>query len=60
MADLYSKIAGSYDKPSSAELDNLSVIEERFKKANTDFAKLKKKAKVVDLQLKTFDEFLNE
>lgn len=60
MADLYSKIASSYDKPSSAELENLSIIEERFKKANVDFVKLKKKAKTVDLQLKTFDEFISE
>ncbi len=60
MADLYSKIASSYDKPSSAELENLSIIEERFKKANVDFVKLKKKVKTVDLQLKTFDEFISE
>ncbi|RLD28934.1 MAG: hypothetical protein DRI75_05175 [Bacteroidetes bacterium] len=60
MADLYSKIAGSYDKPSSAELENLSIIEERFNAAKTDFAKLKKKSKFKDLQLKTFDEFINE
>lgn len=60
MADLYSKIAGSYDKPSDAELDNLVVIEDRFNKAKKDFEKLKKKAKVDDLELKTFDEFINE
>ena len=33
MADLYSKIADSYDKPSNAELESLAVIEERFEKA---------------------------
>ncbi len=60
MADLYSKIAGSYDKPTANELDNLSIIEERFDKAKTDFAQLKKKVKFADLQLKTFDEFINE
>lgn len=60
MADLYSKIANSYDKPSNAELGNLSLITERFNKAKTDFEKLKKKAKVKDLQIKTFDEFINE
>jgi photosystem II stability/assembly factor-like uncharacterized protein len=60
MADLYSKIAGSYDKPSSAELDNLKMIEDRFEKAKTDYAKLKKKAKVNDLEIKTFDEFIAE
>ena len=60
MADLYSKIASSYDKPSGAELENLSIIEERFNKAKADFSKLKKKAKTDDLQLKTFDDFVNE
>ena len=60
MSDLYAKIAGSYDKPSNNEMQSLQVIEERFNKAKADFAKLKKKAKVDDLQLKTFDEFVNE
>ena len=60
MADLYSKIANGYDKPSPAELENLSVIEDRFNTAKSDFAKLKKKAKVKDLVVKTFDEFINE
>ena len=60
MADLYAKIAGSYDKPSNNEMQSLEVIEERFNKAKADFAKLKKKAKVDDLQLKTFEEFVNE
>tara|TARA_R110000868_G_scaffold348409_5_gene609507 strand:- start:3201 stop:6230 length:3030 start_codon:yes stop_codon:yes gene_type:complete len=61
MATLYSKISGSYDKPSNAELENLSLIEERFTKAKEDFNKLKKKAKFVkDLQLKTYDEFVND
>ncbi|MCP4553755.1 MAG: hypothetical protein GY834_17330 [Bacteroidetes bacterium] len=60
MEDLYTKIANSYDKPSNNELDNLVIIEERFNKAKIDFAKLKKKAKVDDLILKTFDEFINE
>jgi len=58
MADLYSKIAGSYDKPSNAELVNLKVIEERFNKAKADFAKLEKKAKLKDLKFKSFKEFV--
>jgi len=58
MADLYSKIAGSYDKPSSAELENLKLIEERFNKAKVDFVKLEKKAKLKDLKLKSFEEFV--
>lgn len=59
MADLYSKIAGSYDKPSNAELESLSVIEERFEQAKKDYAKLRKKAKFIDeLGLKSFEEFI--
>ncbi|MBT8266927.1 MAG: hypothetical protein KJP20_10320 [Bacteroidia bacterium] len=60
MADLYSKLAGSYDKPSASELESLKVIEARFNTAKADFEKLKKKAKVDELQLKSFDEFVNE
>ena len=60
MADLYSKLAGSYDKPSNAELENLQIIEERFKKAKMSFDKLSKKAKVDDLMIKSFEDFLNE
>jgi photosystem II stability/assembly factor-like uncharacterized protein len=60
IADLYSKVASSYDKPSAAELDNLTIVENRFEKAKADFAKLKSKAKVDDLGLKTYEEFLAE
>jgi hypothetical protein len=60
MADLYSKIASSYDKPSNAELDNLSVIEDRFKKAKTDFYKLKKKARLKDFTIKPFVEYIKD
>lgn len=60
MADLYSKIASSYDKASNNELENMKLIEERFSKAKADYAKLKKKAKFFkDLQLKSKAEFLD-
>ena len=58
MADLYSKIAGSYDVPSQAELDNLLVIEKRFTIAKNDFEKLKKKMKDLPT-LMSFDEFVD-
>ncbi len=59
MADLFSKIAGSYDKPSATELEALEIITERFNKAKVDFAKIKKKVKFLkELKLKTFDEFV--
>jgi len=59
MADLYSKVASSYDKPSSAELNNLNVIVSRFNKAKADFAKIKEKyLKKQELQFKSFEEFV--
>ena len=60
MSDLYSKIAGSYDKPSNAELGALKIIEDRFNKATKDFNKLKSKVKLDGLQIKSFDQFINE
>ncbi len=60
MADLYSKIASSYDKPSENELNNLSLIEDEFNRAKTKFNKLKKKVKIEDLSLKSFDEFISK
>jgi len=60
MADLYSKIVRSYDVPSSAELANLSLIEARFNTAKSDFKKLKKKANLKNLELKTFEAFIKE
>ena len=59
MADLYSKIAGSYDIPSGAELENLSIIEERFDEAKKSYQKMRKKAKFIeDLELKSFEDFI--
>ena len=59
MSDLYSKIATSYDKPSNAELESLSLIDERFMAAKKEYAKIKKKVKFLEaLKLKTFEEFV--
>ncbi len=57
MADLYSKVAISYDVPSQAELDNLTAIEKRFEAAKRDFDKLMKKVKS-PIQVMTFEEFI--
>jgi photosystem II stability/assembly factor-like uncharacterized protein len=56
MADLYSKVANSYDVPSQAELDNLAAIEQRFEEAKENFEKLEKKIKEKPT-LMTFEEF---
>ena len=58
LANLFSKIVGSYDKPSNNELENLKTIESRFVSSNKVFNKLKKKIKNVDYQ--SFESFLKE
>ncbi len=59
MADLYSKLASSYDKPSNAELENLTIISSRFSKAKEDFGKIKTKyLKKQPLEIKSFETFL--
>ena len=60
MANLYSKVAGSYDKPTASEMENLYIVENLFEEAKSNFAKLKKKVKAEDIQLKSFEEFINE
>ena len=60
MADLYSKVASSYDKPSANELDNLALIEEEMKSANKRYSKIIKKIKPELIPEKTFDDFINE
>ena len=58
LADLFSKIVGSYDKPSNSELDFLSIVENRYSKARKDFDNISKKIKFKEaIQLKTFEEF---
>ena len=43
IADLFSKIAGSFNAPSSSDMDNLSLLEERFVTAQNDFEEIKLK-----------------
>ena len=42
------------------ELDNLSLIEGEFNKAKTKFNKLKKKVKIEELNLKSYNDFISE
>lgn len=58
MTTLYSKVAGSWDKPTPSDLANLKIISNRFEDAKTDYSKLKKKIKG-EAALKTFDEFIS-
>jgi len=59
MADLYSKIASSYDRPSPTELENLHLVKDMFQTAFKSFDKLKKKVKVEDLNLKSYEDFIS-
>jgi photosystem II stability/assembly factor-like uncharacterized protein len=69
MAELYSKVAQTFYKPSRAEMDNLEAIEGRFTAAKADLKKIKDKhiAKLNEVRtknklepiiMKPYDEFL--
>ena len=58
MADLYAKLADSYNVPSQAELDNLAALQKRFEEAKEAYAKLKKKMKSAELELMSFEAFI--
>ena len=58
MADLYSKVASSYDKPSANGLDNLALIEEQINPKIKVFKNLKKIKQL--MPEKTFDDFIND
>ncbi len=69
LSDLYSKIAGTYEKPSKAEMLNLKAIEYRFNNSKSnyksikenDFSKLIKLASKTEVKLieyKSFEEFI--
>ncbi len=59
LTDIYSRVIGNYDKPTSTELKNIEKMVKRFQKAKKDYQKIKKKVKFLDkLELKTFKEFI--
>ena len=60
MADLYSKVASSYDRPSSNELDNLMLIEKEMKSGKNKYEKLLKKVDMSYLSLKSYEDFITE
>ena len=60
MAEIFNKIDFSYDKPSPNEMENLIVLEDRFNKVKTYFDKLKSKADVKTIEMKSFEDFLND
>ncbi|MCZ8355515.1 MAG: hypothetical protein O9340_12325 [Cyclobacteriaceae bacterium] len=69
LAELYSKVASTFYKPSAAEMDNLSALSDRMQNAKATLKKTKEKHnkklnevlannKLEPIILKPFDEFL--
>jgi len=69
IANLYSKIAGIYEKPSNAEMLNLSLLEESFNKAKTSYKTINNKnfkevlesaskTNIKPIEYKTFKDFI--
>ncbi|MEL6191130.1 MAG: hypothetical protein AAFR66_03735 [Bacteroidota bacterium] len=69
MADLFAKVAQSYAAPSSSEMENLSLLEERMKAAKVTFEEIKakhwskvekflNKKEMESLSLQSYDEFM--
>lgn len=70
ISTLYSKIAGSFQAPSTSELANLKLLEERHKAASDQFSTIKEKAVakmmkymskkgIEGMELMSFEEFLD-
>ncbi|TNE73370.1 hypothetical protein EP331_04565 [bacterium] len=54
ISELYSKIASGFEAPSSSELENLSLLTERYEKAVKEFEKLKNK------EVKKLEKYITE
>ena len=71
LADLYSKVASTFEAPTSSENEALSLLEERFEKAKLDLSVIKSKRMsrmerymkgngISAIQLKSYEEFIND
>ena len=63
LGKLFGKIAGTYDKPSKAEILNLKLLQDRYAKAQNDYKSIQSKGlkKVFienPIQYKSFEEFV--
>lgn len=70
IGELYSKIASGFEPPSSSEMENLSLLDERYEKAKNDFSYIKTKKVpkmdkfmegkgITNIKLKTYEEFID-
>lgn len=71
IADLYSKIASGFQAPSSSELENMALLEERFNKAKQEFNSIREKKVpkmekymegkgITKITFKTYEDFIQE
>ncbi len=71
LADLFSKIAGGFNAPSSSEMGNMSLLEESFNKAKSTFEEIKlkrvlklekylEKAGSEPVKIKTYEDFISD
>lgn len=70
ITDLFSKIASGFEKPSAAEMSNLTLLEGRFSEAKEEYQKIEEKKvskmnklmneiKLEPTVYKSFDDFIN-
>ncbi|MEQ8475183.1 hypothetical protein [Fulvivirga sp.] len=70
LSNLYSKIASGFEPPSSSEIENMTLLEEQFKDALTNFEKVQGKmnkmnkfieeAKIEPIVFKSYEAFIEE
>ncbi|MEQ8245296.1 hypothetical protein [Fulvivirga sp.] len=70
LSNLYSKIASGFEPPSSSEIENMTLLEEQFKDALTNFEKVQGKmnkmnkfieeAKIEPIVFKSYETFIEE
>lgn len=71
IATLYSKIAGSFQAPTASELENLQLLEERFKEASEKFNLIKQKRVIkmekymegkgiTSIEVMSYEDFINK
>ena len=71
LADLYSKVASTFEAPTSSEIESLTLLEERFEKAKLELSVIKSKKMgrmerymkgngISAVELKSYDEFIKD
>jgi hypothetical protein len=58
LLDLFSKISASYDKPSQNDMENLNLVVEEYDNLKSEYDKIIRKVDINQLELLSFDDFL--